>query len=412
MSNLRFFLITCSLLSFLVCSLQAQWVSSGSEISNKDLRTFAFSGSFVFAAGMNYSGAWRSADGMFWLLKTSGMGTNTSVRVLAVKGALIFAGTEFGGVFRSTDNGENWSAVTNGLGSSLHVYAMAVSGTTLFAGTYNATGGVFRSTDDGASWTAASNGLNSTYVRALAVHGSDLWVATLNTGIYVSTNNGTNWTPRNNGLSNPAEHSFAFIDPYVFVSTLGGGGVARSTDNGLSWTQVASWGDTSAYVLTVVGTSLFAGTAYGKVRRSTNYGTSWSDVSTGLPAFDVYALRVYGDYLLAATTGAGVWRRPLSQLVSVDEDRGGFPREYALQQNYPNPFNPTTTIGYQLPSRSRVTLKVFDILGREVATLTDAIEEPGYKEVRFDAVGLASGVYFYRLQAGDFVQTRKLLLLR
>jgi hypothetical protein len=85
---------------------------------------------------------------------------------------------------------------------------------------------------------------------------------------------------------------------------------------------------------------------------------------------------------------------------------------FELQANYPNPFNPSTTISYRLPARSHVMLKVFDVSGREIATLANGVEEPGYKSVPWDANGVVSGVYFYRLQAGDFVQTRKLLLLR
>jgi len=82
-----------------------------------------------------------------------------------------------------------------------------------------------------------------------------------------------------------------------------------------------------------------------------------------------------------------------------------------LEQNYPNPFNPSTTISYQLPTRGYVTLKVYNLLGQEVATLVNGIEEPGYKSVEFNAGKLASGVYLYRITAGDFIQTRKLLLL-
>jgi len=89
-----------------------------------------------------------------------------------------------------------------------------------------------------------------------------------------------------------------------------------------------------------------------------------------------------------------------------------FPESPTLFQNYPNPFNPSTIIKYQLPRASHVTLKMFNMLGQEVATLVDAIEEPGYKVVRWNAGGVAGGVYFFRLTAGDFVQSKKLLLLK
>jgi hypothetical protein len=83
-----------------------------------------------------------------------------------------------------------------------------------------------------------------------------------------------------------------------------------------------------------------------------------------------------------------------------------------LRQNYPNPFNPSTTIRYGLPHRSTVQLTVFNTLGQQVATLVQGEQEAGYHEVRFDASGLSSGVYFYRLSAGTYVETRKLLLLK
>ncbi len=97
----------------------------------------------------------------------------------------------------------------------------------------------------------------------------------------------------------------------------------------------------------------------------------------------------------------------------VDPSNGeNLPKEYVMEQNYPNPFNPTTTINYQLPTISHVTLKVFDILGREVATLVDEVEDAGFKSVQWDASGVASGIYFYRLQAGAFVGARKLVFMK
>jgi hypothetical protein len=88
------------------------------------------------------------------------------------------------------------------------------------------------------------------------------------------------------------------------------------------------------------------------------------------------------------------------------------PSVFLLAQNYPNPFNPSTTINYQLPLQRHVTLKVFDLLGREVATVVDGVEEPGVKSVQFDGRNLASGMYFYQLRAGEFVDTKRFLLLR
>lgn len=99
-------------------------------------------------------------------------------------------------------------------------------------------------------------------------------------------------------------------------------------------------------------------------------------------------------------------------VTDVQEGPAAVPSRFEVFQNYPNPFNPATVIRYQLPVEGRVTLRVYDLLGRDVATLVDGIERPGYREVTFDARGLPSGVYWYTMRAEGFVETRKLLLLR
>jgi hypothetical protein len=88
------------------------------------------------------------------------------------------------------------------------------------------------------------------------------------------------------------------------------------------------------------------------------------------------------------------------------------PAQFTLMQNYPNPFNPSTAITFGLPERSRVRLIVYNTLGEQVAGLSDGEMEAGYHTVRFDASMLSSGIYFYRIEAGSFVQTRKFVLLR
>jgi len=90
----------------------------------------------------------------------------------------------------------------------------------------------------------------------------------------------------------------------------------------------------------------------------------------------------------------------------------GVPGEYALSQNNPNPFNPTTRIVYQLPEKGNVTLKVFDMLGKEIATLVEDYRDEGRYEVEFNASNFSSGAYFYRIQSGDFVETKKMILMK
>jgi hypothetical protein len=134
---------------------------------------------------------------------------------------------------------------------------------------------------------------------------------------------------------------------------------------------------------------------------------------------------VKGTNLFAGTLGSGVWRVPLAELgivSSINLSSSGIPDRFNLEQNYPNPFNPTTNIQFSIASaqsgsasggnRQLTIVKVYDVLGREVATLVNEVKEPGTYTVKFDGSNLASGVYFYRLLAGTYVETRKLLLLR
>ena len=287
----------------------------------------------------------------------------------AISGTNLFAGT-LDGVFLSTNNGVSWTAA--GL-TSYQVWSLVVSGTNLFAGT---TSGAFLSTNNGTSWTAINTGLTTTYVRVLAVSGTNLFAGTQGGGVFLSTNNGTSWMAISVGLTN---------------------------------TQVLS--------LVISGTNLFAGTSGGGVFLSTNNGTSWTAVNTGLTNTSVNALAVSsngsgGTNLFAGTT-SGAWRRPLSEMViSVERLSTDLPTHVSLDQNYPNPFNPATTISFSLPSKSFVSLKVFDALGREVSNLVSEELVGGTYSRRWNAATLPSGVYFYRMQAGDYMETKEMILLR
>jgi hypothetical protein len=215
-----------------------------------------------------------------------------------------------------------------------------------------------------------NSGLTNTNVTSLAVSGSNLFAGTQFGGVFLSTNSGTNWTQVNTGLTSNIVLTF-----------------------------------------TVTGSNLFAGT-YGGVFLSTNNGTSWIPITSGLTDTLDRALAVSGTNLFVGTSANGVWRRPLSEITSVRQFSTEVPLHFELAQNYPNPFNPTTTIVFSLPSRSFVSLKVFDAIGKEVSTLVSEELVVGTYSQQWDATGLSSGVYFYRLHAGAFIETKRLLLLK
>jgi hypothetical protein len=170
-------------------------------------------------------------------------------------------------------------------------------------------------------------------------------------------------------------------------------GAATSEDSGKTWTRYAS-----NPVLVPSGTG---------------WDGDFVEVGTVLLRGDTLDMWYDGS---VEPTSTNLWRigHATSHLVSlgVSQTLGAVPQEYVLSQNYPNPFNPATTISYQLPATSTVSLKVFDMLGREVATLVNEVKQPGAYTVTWDASGMATGVYFYRLQAGSFVETKKMLILK
>ncbi len=108
---------------------------------------------------------------------------------------------------------------------------------------------------------------------------------------------------------------------------------------------------------------------------------------------------------------AGFWEA-VNLVVSVEDIGSELPISFGLSQNYPNPFNPTTTINYSVPEESFVSIQVYDILGRLVASLVNEEKTVGYHEVTFNAVSIASGTYFYRMDAGDFIDVKKLIVLK
>lgn len=130
-------------------------------------------------------------------------------------------------------------------------------------------------------------------------------------------------------------------------------------------------------------------------------------VDTTIEAGQIYIYRVQA---YKSSVGSEYSNEVSLNLTGVKKE--AIPREYSLSQNYPNPFNPATTIGYQLPISGYSTLKVYNLLGQEVATIFDGIQSAGNYSVTFDASGLTGGIYLYQLKAGNFVENKKFILLK
>lgn len=389
----------------------ASWTPSGNGITSELTYALAADSSRVYAATVH--GLQRTSDyGGTWVTPPSPLSSAAIYSVFLIDG-LLFAGTAGDGPYVSTDNGTNWSAANGNLpaGSSRSILSFAADSSYLYTGTY---AGVYRSSDHGASWQAAKAGLTDSATFALCTVEHGLLAGT-SKGIYRSTNNGSSWTAVPSDFSTFKVGCIVTMDGAILATVATVPSVYRSTDDGLSWSPFGQGLSAAVRTLLIVGGNLFGGAVYDGVWLSTDKGGHWSTISNGLsgPGLMVVGLASSGGYLFAAGSKGGVWRRPLSQVVAVEEENSVHnPYRFSIEQNYPNPFNPSTVIRYECSARSNVRLVVCDLLGRQVAELVREMKDPGSYEVEFVATGLASGVYVYRLTAGTYSQSRRMLLLR
>jgi photosystem II stability/assembly factor-like uncharacterized protein len=316
-------------------------------------------------------------------------------------------------LFRSTDNGNSWSLIA-AMGSR-YIIAINQSGHVI-AGKLLSMGRdtLFRSTDDGQTWMPT--GLTRK-VFYCAINANGHIFACSGTHLYRSIDNGSTWAnvrPDSvGGLYGSVAFSplgTTFLTEYEPSEVGMYSRIWRSTNKGDTWSIVRPWSFGVNNPL-AVNSSGHVFTASSEVIRSTNDGMTWEDVSSGLPrnpGYFISSLAVNSkDRIFAASIA--VYRS--SRSTTSAENGKELPAAFALAQNYPNPFNPSTAIGFQVTAYSHVRLSIYDLLGREVATLVNEVKAPGSYEVTWDAGGMASGVYLYRLNAGDFTQTKRLLLL-
>jgi len=208
----------------------------------------------------------------------------------------------------------------------------------------------------------------------------------------------------------------------LIISMYWGGSLGKlfvSSDDGATWSVLDDF-PVDHHVTAMVSKNnvFYAGTAssVSGVYYTTDL-VSWTDFSSGLESYDrsVSQLAATDEYLFKTGGTVSAYQISLPEL-AVDE-HSFLPNEFILHQNYPNPFNPSTTLRYDLPENSFVSITIYNMLGREVRTLVNSTQNAGYKSVIWDASSnngktVSAGVYLYHIQAGEFVQTKKMVLLK
>ena len=201
----------------------------------------------------------------------------------------------------------------------------------------------------------------------------------------------------------------------------------RTTDYGQTWEDLSGFANSSngrstngfpdAQVYDVEifpekSNIIWAGTDMG-LFESRDHGESWYYADNGLPAVSVWRIRIVDGEIVLATHGRGVWTLDLTEVLTHADAADAVPAEFTLEPNYPNPFNPATTIGFQVPYESHIRVTVIDMLGRQVATLVDQPFAAGAHQVDWNAATMASGQYFYRMEAdGQLIQTHSMVLVK
>ncbi len=320
-------------------------------------------------------------------------------------------------VIKTTNSGVNWICTDTIMKSFFKMKFFDVN-TGIVASKYST---VHKTTDGGYNWIAQT-GVNWMEPYCIWCFDADNWLVTDKSNLLnKTTNGGVNWSILN--FNNFELGSLFFINSTTGFSSTQYGGIYKTTNRGDNWVRIDSivhyqnWGNIF-FVNENTGYVCGYG-SYGNIYKTTNGGYNWipQSTNTNKRMYYIYFTNSNTGYvggengIIYKTTNGGVW---------IKQTGSQIPEKYLLYQNYPNPFNPVTKIKFDIPNsptlykggQGEVSLKIFDITGREIQTLVYEKLNPGTYEVTFDGTNLTSGVYFYQLKSNEYVETKKLVLLK
>jgi len=320
-------------------------------------------------------------------------------------------------IYKTTNGGLNWIQTYSQINGFINAIQMiSVNEGYATGDPVNGKWTVLKTTDGGASWSRMPNepvviGSNTGWNNSLFISGSYMWFGTNGTKVYYSADLGLNW---NYGSTSGNVNSFSLHFNSVSNGLAAGDIMVKSTNGGLNYSPVVSPGVSgSLNGIDGTGTDWWAIRNNSNIYRSTDNALTWNTVFTQPGA-------VYNDIDLEVTAGCpkgwvvgdnGLIAR-MSLISEINNYNNIIPSDYSLSQNFPNPFNPSTNINFSIPISGNVNLKFFDLSGKEIMTLINEFKTAGNYVVGFNASELSSGTYVYRLQSGNFIESKKMLLIK
>jgi photosystem II stability/assembly factor-like uncharacterized protein len=334
----------------------------------------------------------------------------------------LVAGSE---VARTSDGGTNWYSVFGSFGDEFYslFFIDANTGWTAGKNFLQSKGLIYKSTDGGLSWLLSKSDSLKTYTSVFFADANHGWVSGFAGVIMNTTNGGINWSYQSSGISSNLNSIF-FTDNLTGWAA-GSNGIILKTNNGGTPVELISF--TSTVIGNAVKLAWITATETNnsgfEILRFAQNDNEWEIIGF-IPGFGTTTETKSYSYT-DENIISGIYKYRLKQKdfdgtftysneIEVEVDYT--PKEFVLNQNYPNPFNPTTSIQYAISSRQFVTLKVYDVLGNEIAILVNEELPAGEYDVEFNTSSIthhpSSGIYFYRLKSGSFVETKKMVLLK
>ncbi|MBS1493958.1 MAG: T9SS type A sorting domain-containing protein [Bacteroidetes bacterium] len=318
-------------------------------------------------------------------------------------------------ILKTTNGGLNWSTQLTANSNNLYDIKFINATTGLAVGNF---GVILRTTNAGTNWISIT-GVTWTLQDVKFLDANNVIAVGEAGRIFKSTNAGLNWTQVNSGGITSMQYSVDFTDANTGISVGSAGTMYRTTNSGVNWTLLPSVTQNTLNGIYFVNslTGYVCGTNLGNdcsVLKTTNGGLNWARQNTGTSNIlnsvyfsDANTGFVVGEAgTILKTTNGG------ASVVGIHNLSAELPKTHYLSQNYPNPFNPVTKIKFELPKNSFVKIIVYDISGKEIETLVNENLKAGYYETDFNGSNRSSGIYFYKLITNDFIETKKMILVK